>query len=255
MSFEIYKPVIIILISTIIIIYPFSNSVAARNEDKNLGWPGTTLEGKQCSGKGQGFGPFDYRDRKYTVPGLYTRHGSKTESPLRFVEKAHFLPAIERLDEDYSNKVLRKGIGNNLDYTLRAFPNHHRALYSMMRYQLNDRMEMKLHGKRKLSKKTATLTPIECYLQRAELFAPEDGTVRMLHGIYLHRRGFLTDALEQYKIAEKLINNNPELLYNIGLLYLDMGEFEKAKEYADRAYKFGFNLPGLKKKLIKAGKW
>ena len=65
------------------------------------------------------YGPFDYRDPV-----------SKRDN-LPIVESFHFTPDVESLRHGRSGSVL-----GDLRYTLRAFPNHHRALKSMARYGL-----------------------------------------------------------------------------------------------------------------------
>ncbi|HHC73070.1 MAG TPA: tetratricopeptide repeat protein [Thiotrichales bacterium] len=234
------KGVLPILLATLIVT-GISHAHAARNGDKNIGWPGKTLKGEPCQGKEQGFGPFDYNDPTYTVPGLYTRHGSSSESPLRFVEKAHFTPPVERLQ-----KGRTAPLPFDIDYTLRAFPNHLPALWSMIRFQLRY-----LDKKGKYGQRTPIdqFPPPECYLQRAEVFAPEDNMVKLLHAIYLHKRGILDEALKYYTRIEKALANNPELHYNMGLLYYRKGDIAKAREHAKRAYELGYQLPGLRNLL------
>ena len=86
-------------------------------------------------------------------------------------------------------------------------------------------------------------------------FRPNDGAVWLLYGIYKHRKKEYEDALRNYKEAEKLIVGSPDLQYNLGLLYFDMKMYSMSLEYAKKAYSKGYPLPGLKKKLIRAGKW
>lgn len=92
-------------------------------------------------------------------------------------------------------------------------------------------------------------TPPECYFQRAKVFAPEDKMVSAIFGIYLHRRGELDRALAEYKSAESSLSKYSDLAYNMGLLYFDLNEIEKAQEYAERARSLGYPLDGLSKKI------
>jgi Flp pilus assembly protein TadD len=138
-------------------------------------------------------------------------------------------------------------VAGNLDYTLYAFPNHGRALYAMAIYQR--RMEkddpLKIRGWL-----TGTrLLPADCYFQRAIGFAPDDPTVYHAYGAYLQKFGELTKATSQYEKAIELNPNAAEPRYNLGLLYFEVGDYEKASEQADRAYALGYPLPGLKNKL------
>lgn len=198
----------------------------ARNMDKSLGWPGDTLEGGRCQGGGQGPGPADYRDPQF-------------KQLLWNVETHHFQPDVQQLNE---NVHLNATIQDNLDYTLRAFPNHHRALYALMRYQWR-------------KKSTMGYPPAECYLQRAIAFAPDDGTVKHLYGLFLHKEGHLHEALEQYKAALELQPRSNELHYNVGLLYFDLKQYDEAMHHAAIAYRLGYPLPGLRDMLKDAGHW
>jgi tetratricopeptide (TPR) repeat protein len=229
-------------------------SYAARNDDKRIGWPGQTLAGKKCVGKEQGFGPFDYTDPTYTTPGLYTKHGSSNESPLRFVEKAHFHPSIEQLQDEYVAKKLKKNLPSNIDYTLRAFPNHHRALYTLINYQMRHITKGQKTDPR-LPKLAQQMPAAECYFIRAEVFTDSDATVWMLHGLYLHRRGLYSDALEPYSKAVALAPNDAQIRYNLGLLYYDLGRYEDAREEAVKAKAMGYPMPGLIRKLERSGNW
>ncbi len=100
----------------------------------------------------------------------------------------------------------------------------------------------------------AHLTPV-CYFDRATRFQPEDAQVRLLYGIYLQKNGRYSESLEQLRIAESFAGENANILYNIGLVYLDLNNSEKALEYAHRAYRLGFPLEGLRNRLKRLGKW
>jgi len=222
-------------------------AMAARNGDKYMGWPGQTLGGGDCQGREQGFGPFDYTDPTYTVAGNYTRHG-RNEAPLRTVEKVHFTRKVERL---IKGKTGEDPIGD-IDYTIRAFPNHHRALFAAIRYYLIRSPAASSEDQAKQFKPGyGGYPPPECYLQRAEYFAPADGMVPALFGLYLHRRNDLDGALEKYQEAEKKLGETEyaELYYNLGLLHFDRGEYTEAQQYADKAYALNYQLPGLRRRL------
>lgn len=45
-----------------------------------------------------------------------------------------------------------------------------------------------------------------------------------------------------------------EINYNLGLVSLELGDMEDAEKYAKLAYKLGYPLPGLRRKLEKAGR-
>ena len=156
------------------------------------------------------------------------------------VERNHFTPEVEALIKGKTG-----GIGPDLALTLRAIPNHYRALYAMSRWQL----------KNGLPANDDRIWPVDCYFTRALLFKPEDPVIYMLYGIYLHKAGELDKSLEQYKKAEKYGPDLSELHYNMGLLYFDMKDYDKALLNAQKAYNHGYPLPGLRNKLMQIGKW
>lgn len=191
-----------------------------------IGFTGTDLQGRACVGQQQGYGPYDYTNAEHF------------KKKLPIVESYHFTPEVERLIKGKSASVF-----GDLDYTVRAFPNHHRALYSMIRYatEKGGRMERK------------PPIPPECYLQRAIRFQPRDGVVYMLFGLYLHKLKHLQDAESYYKQAIALIPESPEANYNYGLLLTDLERYEEAKPYALKAYGLGYPLQGLRRRLASAG--
>ncbi len=156
------------------------------------------------------------------------------------VEGAHFTKDVEMLKKGASGPI-----SGDLDYTLRAFPNSYRALTSLTRLQLRE----------KKSKLPSMHWPVECYFERAIRYTPDDPMVRQVYGYYLVRNGRKNDALAQIEIARKLGGDSANLHYNLGLLYFDLGEFDKSLEHAWKAYQLGFDLPGLKNKLKASGKW
>jgi len=176
-----------------------------------------------CGTLQNAYGPFDYRTDK---------------GRLGIVEKFHFGPGQETL----SNKV---GLGGNIDYTLRAFPNHHRALMSMM----------KLGFRERTSKPKGADYTIKCYMVRAEAFRPDDAMVKVIHGLYLIQSGAAQEAVAKFEQARELDSNNANVHYNLGLAYFDLKKYELALESAHVAYAQGFPLMGLRDKLKRAGKW
>lgn len=175
-----------------------------------------------------GLGPFDSRDPKY--------HDLMTLN----VEVHHFNKHVEYLRYGQSSVWPAADI----DYVLRMFPNHHRALASML--NLSTRVGETTNGATK---------PIRCYFEHAAQFAPDDPQVRLINGIYLLRKDMLDQAIGELKEADRLRPDDGNILYNLGLAYFDKQDFEKARMYAKRAETLGISLPGLKNKLVKAGQW
>lgn len=172
------------------------------------------------------FGPFDYRTAEASQKVL--------------VESHHFTPKVESLIEGESGTL-----GSDIDYTLRVFPNHARALMAMS----------------KLARRDGRAAPagshyaIECWFQRALEFKPEDAQVHLVYGIDLLKDHHVKDAIEQLQAAESLSSDDPNVQYNLGLAYFDLGDFDQSLTHAHRAYALGFPLPGLHDKLARAGKW
>lgn len=189
---------------------------------------GNDLSGKPCNGNYQGYGPFDYTER-----GRYLKE-------LKKVEDYHFTQDVESLVRG-STTTLPYG---DLAYTLRAWPNHHRALNAMSRYQLRLK-------RRNKSIPIAT----ECWLQRAIHYSPNDATIYMLYGIHLQNYKKLKQAEKNYQIALKLDADNIQTHYNYGLLLFELKKFDEAKNHAAFAYSRSFPLPGLREKLKSQGYW
>ncbi len=172
------------------------------------------------------FGPFDYR----VAPA----------EPKALVEGAHFTSEVRALVRGNAGTI-----GADIDYTLRAFPNHPEALLSMMN----------LSFKEKTKKPVGTRWPVECYFDRGERWRGDDSNVKLLFGIYLLRLGRNSEALVKLDAAEKLASEDPNLFYNLGLAFFDLKQYDRALTYAHRAYALNFPLPGLRDKLRRAGAW
>ncbi|KFI22369.1 hypothetical protein [Nitrosococcus oceani] len=162
---------------------------------------------------------------------------------LELAEAHHFSTKVRMFDS------FPMFIMQNLDYLLRHFPNHHKGLYTVSQFE--DHVGGKLPQKRGWSWRRSAA----CYFDRAIRFRPNDGVVRMLYGIYLHKENNLKKALEQYKIGLDLIPDSSELNYNLGLLYYDLKKYKLARKYAATAYELGYPLPGLRDMLKKIGYW
>ncbi len=97
------------------------------------------------------------------------------------------------------------------------------------------------------------MPPPECYLQRGLAFRPRDATLYVLFGLYMQKLDKLKEAEKFYLKSIKLNPLMSESFYNLGLLYVEQGQYEKAKDAAIRAYRLKYPLTGLKRKLAKAG--
>ena len=98
------------------------------------------------------FGPFDYR--------------IATPEDKDVVERRHFTSRVEHLVQGQT--VTHPG--GDIEYTLRAFPNHPRALFAMVR----------LGEKENRDKPIGSPYTISCWFDRAIRFTPNDGAVRLV---------------------------------------------------------------------------
>ncbi len=176
---------------------------------------------------GMGIGPLDYQ----SAPGT---------DVLKMVESAHFTRGVESLTKGSTGSF-----GGDLDYTLRAYPNHYRALATMSRLQFRE----------KKSQPYGARWPVACYFERAIRWRPNDANVKLVFGIHLFREGQRKEAVEQFENAIGLGLDTGNLHYNLGLALFETGDFEGSVRHAVRAYRLGFSLPALKAKLQKIGKW
>lgn len=185
--------------------------------------------GSYCGSLTNAFGPFDYRK-------------SQTEFPKEtyLVEMAHFTPEVENLIKGNSSYI-----GGDLDYTLRAFPNHHRALASVAKLAL----------KEKTPKDPNMHYSFTCYFERAMRFTPDDDGVFVVYGTYLYKRGDIAGATTQLKHALSLNPENPAANYNLGLIYINQNKPDEARVYAKKAEALDYPLHALKDRLTQAGKW
>lgn len=178
-----------------------------------------------CGSLATHYGPFDYRTDRDRLP---------------VVEKRHFLPSVEML-----NRRIEKNLSGQLDYTLNAFPNHHRALLTLVRY-----------GQQEHSLQPQRLPwSIDCYFDRALRFRQDDPVVRMIFARHLRLTGRRDLAVEQLDVTRSLSGDNPLTHYNLGLAYFESDEFDKAVEQAHRAMELGYTHPGLKDLLSAKGRW
>jgi len=172
-------------------------------------------------------GPWDYND-----PAM--------QSQIRLMESDHLLPESEQLERGKSSV----NVLDDLVFILRYVPNHYRALDLVARYDIEK------GGIPSFSERYLTA---ECWFDRALQFRPEDGLVWMILGNYRARKEQSEKALEAYERARTLLRDSPEVHYNMGLLYLKLGDDEKALSHARKAYAGQYPLQGLRRKLAEKG--
>ncbi len=191
-----------------------------------------TLECPNARGSTNGghsgqFGPFDYRDPANRIG---------PSSPLHVVEIYHFTTGVATLTKGESSSVT-----GDLSYTLRAFPNHHRALQSLA--------DLGIQAKRINVGDLPYSIP--CFFIRAKNYSPTDGMVDAVYAYYLANMNQKDLARIEADLAIKKADNNPRIYYDSGLAYYYIGEFKKAKECSEMAKKLGSTAVGLDTLLSK----
>lgn len=192
------------------------------------GAAGAALAKPYCGDLQNAFGPFDYRVAAPADKSL--------------VERAHF---TEEVEAGTAGKT--SYLGADLDYTLRAFPNHPRALATLIR--IARRSGPAAHSV------PGAHYPTECYFERAVRWQADDAAVWSLYAQYLYVIGQDGKAMPMLQKALDLEPDNPTYNYNLGLIYAKKKQYDKALPLGQKAYAQGFPLPGLKQMLVNAGKW
>ncbi len=179
-----------------------------------------------CGQLANGYGPFDYRKERGKA--------------LAIVDSYHFNSDVRSLRKGQSGTL-----GGDLDYILRASPNHHLALATISEW-----------GVRLKTKEPPSLPrSIDCYFERASRFQPDDHLVRLLYANFLQRMNLRSEALAALEPLEKLDDLQAFTHQNLGMLLLDLGEPERALVQAWKSQELGWARPGLKERLEKAGQW
>jgi len=163
---------------------------------------------------------------------------------LDVVERYHFNSNVENLIDGMAGTT----VWDDLDYTLRVFPNHPRALVAMARLF---RRESRPEG----SWNHAELVTAQWYFERAINHYPNDSAIYTIYAMHLYRVKDYKLALKQLTIAEDINPDLVEVSYYLGLVHLKNGNNTKALKYAQKAYQLDYPLPWLRNKLKALGVW
>jgi hypothetical protein len=171
------------------------------------------------------YGPYDFR----------THRGS-----LAIVEEFHFDARVEA-----GIRGINGPVGGDINYTLKASPNHHRALVTLMN----------VTTRAKADRLSGMEWPMECYFDRAMRFRPDDSVVRSLYGQWLYARKRPQEAEQQLQRAIELAQDNAFSQFNIGLIYSQAGRHDLALRQAHRALAMGFPRQELVESLKRVNAW
>lgn len=192
-----------------------------------------------CGNLENAFGPFDYRPDTYVYETTYKSH----KALVNIVERAHYTIETEMLISRKTGLVVSPGA--DLSYTLRAFPNHHKALMTLIA----------LGEKEKTSKPKDSIYTVDCWLLRAVAWKPDDNVAKMIYSTYLNKTNRRSEAEAQLDVAGRQAGENVFTHHNLGLVYFDMKMYDKALFHAQKTYGLGMTVPTLKEQLKSAGKW
>lgn len=164
----------------------------------------------------------------------------KDKQFYKIVEDNHFTPQVESLMRGQSGSL----VAPDIDYTLTVFPNHHRALLAATRLAERDQSQLRNQLPR----------PIECYYERALRFRADDVVVRMLYAQFLYKRNRGPEALSHLDEVIRRADDNPLTLKNVGLVLLEMKEYDRAILMVKRLEELQSGDTQLRDALISAKK-
>jgi tetratricopeptide (TPR) repeat protein len=180
---------------------------------------------------GAGFGPYNYLLKK-------------DQKKFNTVISNHFSSNVQRLIRGQTTTI-----EGDLDFTLRGLPNYPPALYAMNRYYYRLKSTNVINSYSGFAQKNNFYTP-DCYYKRALHFDNDNDSVNTLYAMYLHQHKRYEQSEQYYLKAKRIAPENPEIDYNLGLLYADMKKWDQVKVYAKNAYDKNYPLQGLKNKLL-----
>ena len=171
------------------------------------------------------YGPYDYRTER---------------ARLMIVDAGHFTARVEALVSGQTGPL-----EGDLNYTLKASPNHHRALLSLLRYSARPK-----------NKVAAGFDwPLECYFERALRFRKDDVVARLIYAQFLAQNKRTPEAILQLNSALAFGAENAFTQFNAGMIFFDLGEFDRALSLAHRTKAMGLMKPELEDRLKQASRW
>ncbi len=92
-------------------------------------------------------------------------------------------------------------------------------------------------------------------LQSVIAAQPKTGVLYSATAVMQKKLGRLNEAKETLLLGFAALDGaSAEINYNLGLVYLELGQLDDAVRHAELAYEQGFPLPGLRAKLEKLGR-
>lgn len=168
----------------------------------------------------------------------YYNPGTSTDEKAIFVNvhEYHLKPAYDAMSRGNS-----KSAHENFEFILQGFPNSPQALNGMSELCVNKWKSPKCDA--------------DSWFERAVERNPQVAATWTIYGVHLQRKGMLRDAIGKFDHALELKPNDMNAHYNIGLVYFDLKDYDKANLHAQMSYYLGAPLPGLRNKLMRVDRW
>lgn len=184
--------------------------------------------------------PFDYYATETRASTATFRGGL-----LHLVENYHLTPDVRNLVRGATGAM-----PGDLLFVLNTIPNHPVALDAYSRYEHRYHESASFREQKFMDRPVHTA---DCLFQRADRVFPNMAETKVVWAIHRYRKGEYEESEDLLRQAIALQPNYVEAHYNLGLVYIELNQFELARRHADVAYAAGYPLPGLKKKLSRLG--
>ena len=150
-----------------------------------------------------------------------------------------------RLESDeYQRRFMLSQAVNETEYTMsRLTPRD--PLFA----EVHAHMARILYENEQFDDALAILDKVIQNVPTSEIAYTVQGIIYYQQGDYERARDVLREGNDQ------LDGQSAEIHYNLGLVLLKLGQPQVAREHGKEAYRLGYPLPGLKRKLERAGVW
>ena len=180
--------------------------------------------------------PWDYYANETRMPD-----GNTPDGLINLLEKNHLNQSVRTLQRGQTSPL-----PGDMLFIMRIIPNHPLVLDTYSRF------EKKYNESAMFRNDNYVRKPVyaaECLFRRANKVFPGNAQTMLVWGLHHYRNDEYVEALDKLTTANALSPSDVEVQYNLGLTYAQLGNVDKAKEFAQLAYAAGYPLPGLKNKI------
>lgn len=180
--------------------------------------------------------PWDYYSNEARMPD-----GNTPQGLINLVEKHHFAQSVRTLQRGQTSPL-----PGDMMFILKIIPNHPLVLDTYSRFEKRYRESESFRNDNYVRKPEYSA---DCFFKRAHQVFPGNAQTLLVWGLHFFRNDDYVNALDRLLAANALAPDDVEVQYNLGLTYAQLGNLEKAQEFAKLAYDAGYPLPGLKNKI------